>query len=71
MRIIFLKSTTVDLVNWDIDDSIYEKTFYKNTILEAIKVNKDSNNFSSIELPDGKMIVEIRNDCFKIVDDET
>jgi len=72
MKILFLQNVTVDIFNSRWSNDSWDKTYHKNDVINDVDVYELSNNFSSITLSNGDIIVEIKNDSFKILtDDET
>jgi len=64
MRIIFTKATCVQVID------IYGDTFYKNyksnDVVQIYKIEKVSDNYSTIFLCNGEIFVDVTNSSFKV-----
>ena len=68
MKAIFLKDITVDFV--DRFNEIGDEVFHKNDCVDVTEVIQLSNRFTSLVLSSGTTLIAVRNDSFKLENDE-
>lgn len=63
MKIKFIKDVTVDVID-SADEDAHDRLMRQGVSLDCVEVSPVSRGFSNLILDSGKVLVDVRNDCF-------